>query len=126
MARDLVFLGVNVLGKNELEHTYKRLYLKKFIRGKASEQPQSKEDGREDEGRGREGTDWRRGKGGKGKGGHGRGRKGQYTVRGCQWRIHGGWWGFKPPMTGLMKIFSIEFNMVYSVLCVVYAVSLAQ
>jgi hypothetical protein len=31
-----------------------------------------------------------------------------------------------PPMTGPTKIFSIEFNMVYSVLCVKYAVSLAQ
>jgi hypothetical protein len=31
-----------------------------------------------------------------------------------------------PPMTGPTKIFSIEFNMVYSVLCVIYAVSLAQ
>jgi hypothetical protein len=38
----------------------------------------------------------------------------------------GGWWGFKPPMTAPTKIFSIEFNMVYSVLCVTYAVSLAQ
>jgi hypothetical protein len=31
-----------------------------------------------------------------------------------------------PPMTEPTKIFSIEFNMVYSVLCVIYAVSLAQ
>jgi hypothetical protein len=29
-------------------------------------------------------------------------------------------------MTGPTKIFSIEFDMVYSVLCVIYAVSLAQ
>jgi hypothetical protein len=34
--------------------------------------------------------------------------------------------GSNPPMTGPTKIFSIEFNMVYSVLCVIYAVSLAQ
>jgi hypothetical protein len=44
-----------------------------------------------------------------------------------QWRIHGGvGGGSTPPMTGPTKIFSIEFNMIYSVLCVIYAVSLAQ
>jgi hypothetical protein len=45
----------------------------------------------------------------------------------AQWRIDGGvGGGSNPPMTGPTKIFSIEFNMVYSVLCVIYAVSLAQ
>jgi hypothetical protein len=39
----------------------------------------------------------------------------------------GGLVGVQPPsMTGPTKIFSIEFNMIYSVLCVIYAVSLAQ
>ena len=45
-----------------------------------------------------------------------------------QWRIQGGGvgGGSNPPMTGRTKIFSIELEMVYSVLCVIYAVSLAQ
>jgi hypothetical protein len=44
-----------------------------------------------------------------------------------QWRIDGGvGGGSNPPLTGPTKIFSIEFNMVYLVLCVIHAVSLAQ
>jgi hypothetical protein len=49
------------------------------------------------------------------------------TVVYQQWRIDGGVGGGSnpPPMTGPTKIFSIEFNMVYSVLCVIYAVGLS-
>jgi hypothetical protein len=69
MARDLVFQGVDVLGQNELKLTYKRLYLKKFFRGKAPDNHIGK------------------GMGGKTRGGEGEGREGGREERERKGRI---------------------------------------